>query len=58
MCFLAGKLRGGRRGIFVTGGRMGSFIVSSVIGGNYGAIVSARAGNSRGVSVDAVDGGG
>ena len=37
---------------------MGSFIVSSVIGGNYGAIVSARAGDSRGVWVVAVDGGG
>lgn len=58
MCFLAGKLRGGRRGIFVTGGRMGSFIVSPAFGGNYGTVVSARAGDSRGVSVDVVDGGG
>ena len=58
LCFLAGKLRRGRRGVFVTGGRMGSFIVSTVIGGNHGAVVSAREGDSRGVSVDTVDGSG
>lgn len=56
--FPRGEAAGRKRGYFVTGGRMGSFIVSPVIGGNYGAIVSARAGDSRGVSVDAVDGGG
>lgn len=55
LCFLAGRLRRGRRGVSLTGGGMGRFIVSAIIGGINGTTIFAGACVSRGTSLSTDD---